>query len=183
MRLTRPRFTRFTPFTPFSLLTRSVSLRSAVILVALAGAIAVCACASTPDAGSGAPTPRPSPSTVTASNDLARTTWILTQMIVNGAAKPLVAGRVPTVQFHPQDGAVSGNAGCNGYGGDYTLAGETLSLNHLLQTLMACSDSSLMGQEYAYMSALRRVTRLQLADNTLTLSSSDGAVQLTYHPA
>jgi heat shock protein HslJ len=171
MQRTRHRISLFSP------LTRSVSLHGAVLLVALAGALALTACASTP-------TP-----TVSASTDLARTPWILTRMTVDGAVQPLVADRIPWLQFHPQDGRVWGNSGCNDYGGHYTLAGESLRLIYVAQTMMACGvvagplkDSPLMQQDDAYMHALWRVTRLQLAHHTLILWSSDGAVLLTYHP-
>ncbi|HEV2237753.1 MAG TPA: META domain-containing protein [Ktedonobacterales bacterium] len=191
MRLTRLRISLF------SQLARTSALHGATVFVALAAAIALTACTSAAGAGPGT-APRTSlTQTVSAPTALAPTTWILAQMSIAGAAQPLVAGRVLTLQFHPQEGKVSGYSGCNDYFGDYTLAGESLSLNQLGQTLMACvevcptisagscrlSDAPVMEEESAYMNALMRVTRLHLADNTLTLSSSDGAVKLTYHPA
>jgi heat shock protein HslJ len=159
-----------------------LSLVGAVTLIALANAIALAACGTSARVASGIPVVTTTTPTSGAAGDVTHSAWILTQMIVDGVAQQVVAGRAPTLSFHPQDGTLLGNAGCNAYSADYTLAGDTLGLDHMAQTQALCMQP-VVEQENAYLHAFWRVTRLHLANDTLTLSSSDGTVQLTFRPA
>ena len=169
---------------PLSALARAFALRGAIIVVALAGAVAFTACAGSRTSVPGTTVVATSTPTISLSDNLARTPWRLTAMVVDGKSPQVVAGRAPSLTFHPQDGTISGNSGCNSYGGNYTLSGEVLSLSQMRQTLMACSGTGVMEQEDAYMRALGLVTRVGLnqANNTLALSTADGAVRLSFAP-
>ena len=90
---------------------------------------------------------------------------------VNGA--PVMPGAVLTMtfeanarterdtsgQFVPDTGRVSGKSGCNGYGADYTISGEGLSVGDVTTTEMAC-EPDIMEQEQAFQDALRQVTAI-----------------------
>jgi heat shock protein HslJ len=171
---------RFVPFDP--------PLVGAVALIALVGAIALAACGTSdrPQVASGTPVVTTTGSATTpttgSSGDVAHGAWILTQMVVDGVPRQLVASRAPTLVFLPQDSIIAGSTGCNAYSATYTLSGETLRLGQGTLTQALCSQT-VMEQEIAYLQAFRRVTRLHLANNTLTLTSSDDAVQLTFQPA
>jgi len=137
----------------------------------------------------GKPTPSsPTPTatqTLTQTANLTQTTWTLTRLMVAGHEQPLVPGHAPTLHFDPFNGqiyGIRGTGGCNGYGGTYALAGNTLSVTTLSYTQMAClaGGGSLDQQESAYFQALLRVTGYHLDGNTLTLTSADGSVQLTF---
>ena len=52
--------------------------------------------------------------------------------------------------------------------------------NHLYFTQARCLPTALMDQENAYFRALPRVERYHVDANTLTLTSADGSVQLTF---
>ena len=123
---------------------------------------------------------KPAPTILTQAATLAQTTWTLTRLVVDGREQPLVPGHAPTLHFGPHDGQLSGRGGCNGYGGTYTLAGDTLHFSGLSFTQMACLPTALMEQENAYFQALPRVERYHLDGNTLMLTRADGSVQLTY---
>jgi putative lipoprotein len=56
------------------------------------------------------------------------------------------------------DGAVSGNGGCNGFGGKATIAGDTISFGPLAATRKACPPA-IMDQESKLLSALNDARR------------------------
>jgi heat shock protein HslJ len=99
---------------------------------------------------------------------------------VDGQDLLLVPKRAPTLRFGPHAGQLSGEGGCNSYGGEYTVAGKTLHINSLYFTQVACIGAGLIEQESDYFQALPRVARYHLDGNTLTLTSDDGSVQLTF---
>lgn len=96
-------------------------------------------------------------------------TWVLLSL----DGEPLALNSEITLTFDADNG-VSGNSGCNSYGGGYTLEGDTLTFGALFSTLMACMDESLMEQEQAYLRTLEAVTGYTLQNHTLTLSTSEG---------
>lgn len=76
------------------------------------------------------------------------TVWKLSSFNVDGSFKSLVAGSQITIQFAANQ--VSGSAGCNNYGGSYTLVGDTLQITGTNTTLMAC-DEEVMAQESSFL--------------------------------
>jgi heat shock protein HslJ len=68
------------------------------------------------------------------------------------------------------DGRVAGRASCNSYTAQYTLTGETLTIDKVAGTMMACPPG-LMAQEALFLEVLRNVRRFDFAP--------DGALVLT----
>ncbi|NOK76875.1 MAG: hypothetical protein GFH24_608316n70 [Chloroflexi bacterium AL-N5] len=81
---------------------------------------------------------------------------------------------LPTIRFDAT--SLSGNAGCNTYGGDYTISGSDLTVADLFATEMACADQGAMDQEMAYLQLLSAVQTFTLADGKLTLNAPDGTL-------
>jgi heat shock protein HslJ len=79
------------------------------------------------------------------------------------------------------DGQITGNAGCNNYGGDYTVDGAALSLSPLVATRMACVDETVMAAETAYLDALASAGDYAIEGNLLTITYAAG--QLTFMAA
>lgn len=73
-------------------------------------------------------------------------------------------------------GDLSGNAGCNTYGGTYQVDGSDLTIQVGAMTEMACEEP-LMALESAYLAALGGVERFTVDDASLTL---DGEVRLVF---
>ncbi len=96
------------------------------------------------------------------------TSWNLASL--NG--QPVLDGTQPTLTF--ADGQVSGNASCNGIGGDYTLRGDKLTFEALMSTLMACFPEETMQQEQAYLAALGSTASYQVEGDQLTLFDAEG---------
>ncbi|MEW6094247.1 MAG: META domain-containing protein [Chloroflexota bacterium] len=100
--------------------------------------------------------------------DLNGTSWTLTRL--NG--QPVLDGTQPSLAF--ADGQASGNASCNGFGGEYTLNGDELTFGALMSTLMACFPEEVMDQESAYFAALAATASFQLEGEMLTLIDEEG---------
>ncbi len=99
-------------------------------------------------------------------DSLANTSWTLAETAVQRAAfVPAVGNPRPTLVFG-SDGKVSGNAGCNGYGGPYTQSGNELKLGPLVSTLRGCVDENLTRQEVLMLKVL---------------NGQDGKVAFTYN--
>jgi heat shock protein HslJ len=73
---------------------------------------------------------------------------------------------------------VTGNAGCNGLGGSYTVEGDLVTFSEVVSTLMACDDPR-MEQEDAVVQALSGTATFKIEGNTLTLTNNDMVLVLT----
>lgn len=87
--------------------------------------------------------------------------------------------RIPAIRFSKSDHRVSGNGGCNGMGGTYTVTGEKLHFSPLISTKMACPNLSV---EDKYFKALNQVTRFEVGDGRLELFSDNGSLLLFTNP-
>lgn len=76
-----------------------------------------------------------------------------------------------TVTF--ADGKVNGNVGCNSFGGDYKVSGDTIIFSQIVSTMMACADP-LMQQESAVFSVFTDKATFTVDGITLTIVSADG---------
>jgi heat shock protein HslJ len=91
-----------------------------------------------------------------------------------------IEGTTLTVAFMP-DGTVTGNAGCNGFNGNYTLEGTALTVGPLASTKKAC-EQEVMDQETQFLTALQTPTTVETSGATVTLRDADGAMQVTLAP-
>lgn len=97
-------------------------------------------------------------------SNLNGTTWTLTAYKDN----PPIAGAQPTLQF--ENGQVSGNTGCNHYGGSYEVQGDTIRFGDLFNTEMACLEpEGVMEQEQIYLEMLRSADHFELIDGVLRI--------------
>lgn len=106
---------------------------------------------------------------------LVGTTWQLVSL--DGA--PLVSGDPITLQFG-DDARVAGSAGCNRYGGPYSVMGENIAFGMLVSTRMACPGAGVMEQEMAYLTALETATRYTIDGEELVIETSSGPLVYTH---
>jgi len=105
---------------------------------------------------------------------LTGTDWVLDGYSTGGdAVSSLVNGTTITAKFAP-DGNVTGNAGCNHYGGSYRLDGANLSVSSLYSTLMYCGEPGVMEQEGRYLGLLANVSSYRVEGDRLTLLDGSG---------
>jgi len=78
------------------------------------------------------------------------------------------------------DGKVTGNAGCNQFGGEAKVAGDSLRLGPLISTRRACADQARMEREQRFLDALERARSWRLDQGRLVLIDSEGAARLRF---
>lgn len=101
------------------------------------------------------------------------TAWILTDF----QGVTLIPGIDVTAEF--ADGQISGTAGCNRYGGAYTVDGSSFSVGEIAFTAQECLQP-MMALETHFKEALLTATAVSLDNDTLTMDT--GAGTLTFVP-
>lgn len=112
---------------------------------------------------------------------LVGTDWVLESYSTGGdAVSSLIAGTTITATFAP-DGNVTGNAGCNHYGGSYSLDGGNLSVSSVYSTKMNCNHpEGVMAQENTYLNLLTSVAGYRIDGDRLDLRDTDAKPLLSY---
>jgi len=100
-----------------------------------------------------------------------------TSVSIQGEWKLVSYNQVPAVpnvetSIEFKDGQLSGNVGCNGFGGDYTVDGTTITFGPVMSTMMFCNDVA--QQEAGTLAVFHEKTTFVLDGNTLTITSADG---------
>ncbi len=108
-------------------------------------------------------------------------TWLLQGYGRADAPQSVPPGAEVTLTF-TDDGQVNGLAACNRYFGPVTVTGDAIAFGALAQTEIACAEP-LMALERAYLDALARVVRFELAGGQLTLHGDGGALIFLAAPA
>jgi putative lipoprotein len=99
---------------------------------------------------------------------LKSTKWQLDEL--NGGK--VVTQRVITLEF-TSDGKISGNGGCNVYGGGYTQTGSALKFTDIFSTQMACDD---LQPENKFFAALQKAGSFKVKNSKLYLYSDGTAI-------
>jgi len=71
-------------------------------------------------------------------------------------------------------GQLNGNVGCNGFGGDYTLKGNSITVGPIMSTMMYCEQT--MAQEQGVLAVLQGTLTMELEGDLLTLTTEAGQV-------
>ncbi len=105
---------------------------------------------------------------------LENTTWTLTTIGGPGdTVSSLIAGTEITAIFG--NGSVGGSAGCNSYGGDYTVDGNRLTIGSIGSTKMHCTEpAGVMEQETRYLNLLSTTAEYRIEGDRLTLIDAGG---------
>jgi heat shock protein HslJ len=83
-----------------------------------------------------------------------------------------------TVKFDAGN-TVGGSGGCNSYGGNYQLNGQSLRISQVVSTMMACENTAVMDQESRYLAALGSATALHVAGTDLMIDYDGGKLHFT----
>lgn len=94
--------------------------------------------------------------------------WQLIQYLNESGDTNAILGE-STIDMQLSEGKLSGNAGCNGYFGSYSIAGEKLTIAHNIASTMKLCPTPVMEQEHAYLELLSQVNGYHIDDETLVL--------------
>lgn len=103
-------------------------------------------------------------------------TWVLKSYGDPDSLKMAVSGHEPTLTFDKDKKQISGNGGVNGYGGDYEVDGNRLTLSGIVHTLMASTDPSLNEQEAAFFQILASAESYKISGQELTITGTKGVL-------
>jgi heat shock protein HslJ len=104
-----------------------------------------------------------------AQSPLAGTSW----RFIEVAGAPV---GIPTQISFVNDGNVSGNSGCNSFHGRYGGDSSILAFSTMGWTKMLCPDAPTMSVETAIQSALAGTRSFTIAERTLHILGTDGAI-------
>jgi heat shock protein HslJ len=94
------------------------------------------------------------------------------------AVVSVLAGTSLTLEFGA-DGRVSGSAGCNRYTGQYTVAGDAVTIGQSASTRRMCAEpAGVMEQEAAFLAALPGDVRARIDGDRLELRDVAGALRI-----
>ena len=96
--------------------------------------------------------------------------WTVDSVTVDGKKSAAPAGAHVEIT---SKGRAEGSYGCNGFGADVTVNGDTITVGDAVMTEMAC-DKGVMGFEDALRSAFSGKLKAKIADGRLTLTTEKG---------
>jgi len=99
-------------------------------------------------------------------------TWKLVSHGSGSNQIPAAADVGTSIEFD-NEGRMSGNVGCNNFGSDYTVDGDTIQLGIVMSTEMFC-EGPVGGQESAVLSVMQETISFVLDGNVMTITSSNG---------
>jgi heat shock protein HslJ len=109
------------------------------------------------------------------SASLTGTSWKLTTWEAGGVQNPTAPG-VETSLVFGNDDQVSGNLGCNSFGGTYSVTNGKITFGNLMSTLMACQEPQMSQETHAFQ-VLRGTASYTLKGDVLTITN--GTLSLT----
>ena len=153
---------------------RTQILAGVLIMAALAIPAAGCAATTVEAEGDGDQAPICMP----ALNpyNLAGTHWVLTGYGDSTAITAVIDGTRVTMAFSDTVDKVSGNTGCNLYGGDAAIRDGMITVSDIYATEMASLDPAVMAQESAFLGLLGGAQAWNVQDGTLTIECGSGVL-------
>lgn len=85
----------------------------------------------------------------------------------------------PTIRFDADRGDAGGRSFCNGYGGPYTVRGDSLRIRQIMSSAVGCDGPDSL--ETRFFRGLRETRRFEFHSDTLGLIAADGS-RLTFVP-
>ena len=100
--------------------------------------------------------------------------WKLVSYGDTGNATPAIPNVDTSIKFD-SNGQISGNVGCNSFGGNYKMSGDQITFNSIIATLMYCEETSSQEQAVLNVFSDNVSLQIQMSSDTLTITSADGS--------
>jgi heat shock protein HslJ len=104
--------------------------------------------------------------------------WTATNFYTGNAVQSVAVDSLLTANFDADE--VSGDGGCNTFGGPYTAGKRSISMGPFRSTLKACADPALQGQEQQYLAALEVAATYRVTGDQLELFRADEGIAATF---
>jgi heat shock protein HslJ len=104
--------------------------------------------------------------------------WTATGYYAGSAIQSPIIDSTLTAEF--ASGELTGDSGCNTFGGSYEVSGTAITIGALRSTLRACEQTDLQTQEQQYQAALQLATSFSVAGDRLDLFRADGGFAATF---
>lgn len=111
-----------------------------------------------------------------AGDNLAGKTWVLQQYGDPDNLTQAITGKEPTLTFDKDKMTVGGNGGVNGYGGDYTVDKDKLTVSDVISTLIASSNEEENIQESTFFKILHSAETFKIEGTNLTITGTEGVL-------
>jgi heat shock protein HslJ len=102
--------------------------------------------------------------------------WVLDS--VKNRRLPKIESK-PFINFDKEKGGAGGFTGCNSFGGNYTVNGETLRIFDIISTMRACIEDDRMNVERDFKDGLDKANRFKIFQDKLNLYQ-DKTLLLTF---
>lgn len=112
---------------------------------------------------------------ITQSSGLSGTTWKL-DSYSQGSVMKTALPDVDTYLTFNKNNQLSGNVGCNSFGGGYSVSGDRITFGQLASTEMYCNATGVMGQESSVLGFLAGEKSFTIVGDVLTITGSDGSI-------
>ena len=86
---------------------------------------------------------------------------------------PAISNVDTSIKFD-SNSQINGNVGCNGFGGNYKISGDSITFNSIVSTMMYCEETSSQEQAVLGVFSDNVELKIQLNNDTLTITSADG---------
>jgi heat shock protein HslJ len=106
-------------------------------------------------------------------------TWVLQSYGNPDKPTAVLQGKELTLSFDRAKGQVSGNGGVNGFGGNYVLSGNKLTVTDIVHTMMASTNQAENEQETAYFKLLAASKTFKIDGKQLTITGTEGTLVFT----
>ena len=110
---------------------------------------------------------------------LENTRWQLESFGAPEEETPPVQGSTITLEFG-EENMVGGSAGCNTYGGSYTVDDVGIQFRDIASTLIACDDQQVNEQESRYLQMLQTARQYTIEQDRLILAEEGGAPLMSF---
>lgn len=97
--------------------------------------------------------------------------WSLVSFGPASSQMPTLPDVETSIEF--KEGQMSGNVGCNGFGGEYEVDGSTVTFGPVVSTMMYCE--AVAEQESGTLAVFQEEATFVLDSDMLTITSADGA--------
>ena len=114
------------------------------------------------------------------SAELTNTRWQLSGLTTGDGAMMHMAIDDAIFMQIDDAGMVSGNGGCNGFGGEATIDGNKLMIGNTISTMMACAEEDKTMRESEFFAALATSDSYEILRNSLSLYDANGDLVATF---